>query len=168
MSDLNERDESCPTHDEPDAPTWFTRVFPWFPQLDRDDRRELYTTIEAGARWDADFIVMMALSSALASLGLMQGSTAVVIGAMLVAPLMGPLLAGSDQQKRKTQDQAGDRDGAHVFILLSHPTFCLSVCCRNQADHGILPVVWGPIQAVSGMKSFNLARMPSLWACPRA
>ena len=39
-----------------------------------------------------DFYVMMLLSSGLASLGLLEGSTAVVIGAMLVAPLMGPLI----------------------------------------------------------------------------
>jgi uncharacterized hydrophobic protein (TIGR00271 family) len=37
--------------------------------------------------------VMMLLAAALASLGLLQGSTAVVIGAMLVAPFMAPLLA---------------------------------------------------------------------------
>jgi uncharacterized membrane protein len=36
---------------------------------------------------------MMLLAATLASLGLLEGSTAVVIGAMLVAPLMGPLLA---------------------------------------------------------------------------
>jgi uncharacterized hydrophobic protein (TIGR00271 family) len=36
---------------------------------------------------------MMLLAATLASLGLLQGSTAVVIGAMLVAPLMGPLVA---------------------------------------------------------------------------
>jgi uncharacterized hydrophobic protein (TIGR00271 family) len=41
---------------------------------------------------DVDFVVMMTLAAVLASLGLMQGATAVVIGAMLVAPLMGPLL----------------------------------------------------------------------------
>jgi uncharacterized hydrophobic protein (TIGR00271 family) len=35
---------------------------------------------------------MMVLSSGLASLGLLEDSTAVVIGAMLVAPLMGPLI----------------------------------------------------------------------------
>ncbi len=37
--------------------------------------------------------MMMLLAATLASLGLLQGSTAVVIGAMLVAPLMGPLVA---------------------------------------------------------------------------
>jgi uncharacterized hydrophobic protein (TIGR00271 family) len=38
---------------------------------------------------------MMALAAALASLGLLQGSNAVVIGAMLVAPLVGPLLGAA-------------------------------------------------------------------------
>lgn len=36
--------------------------------------------------------MMMTLASVLALLGLIQGATAVVLGAMLVAPLMGPLL----------------------------------------------------------------------------
>lgn len=41
------------------------------------------------------FTVLMALSVSVASLGLLANSVAVVIGAMLVAPLMGPLLATS-------------------------------------------------------------------------
>ncbi|MBW2416160.1 MAG: DUF389 domain-containing protein [Deltaproteobacteria bacterium] len=65
----------------------------WLPRLRREERRELSLRIAAGAVADADFVVMMGLAAALASLGLLQGSTAVVIGAMLVAPLMGPLVA---------------------------------------------------------------------------
>jgi uncharacterized hydrophobic protein (TIGR00271 family) len=42
-----------------------------------------------------DFISMIGASAALASLGLVQDSAAVIIGAMLVAPLMSPILAGS-------------------------------------------------------------------------
>jgi uncharacterized membrane protein len=45
-----------------------------------------------GARWNVDFIMMICLSTAIASLGLIQNSTAVVIGAMVVAPLMTPLI----------------------------------------------------------------------------
>ncbi|MHC4080820.1 MAG: DUF389 domain-containing protein, partial [Planctomycetota bacterium] len=72
---------------------WSQRFLGSFPRLDRDGRLELLERIEAGARGDADFVVMMALAATLASLGLLQDSTAVVIGAMLVAPLMGPLVA---------------------------------------------------------------------------
>jgi uncharacterized hydrophobic protein (TIGR00271 family) len=79
---------------EPDneTPRWFERIGYSFPRLDREDRKALVDRVEAGARGGVDFQVMMALSSGLASLGLLEDSTAVVIGAMLVAPLMGPLI----------------------------------------------------------------------------
>ena len=73
-------------------PRWFDRLFAGFPKLERDGRIELSESIEMGAKGGADYIVMMLLSSSLASFGLIQGATAVVIGAMLVAPLMTPLL----------------------------------------------------------------------------
>ncbi len=44
------------------------------------------------ARLDGNFLLLMTLSSAVATLGLLQGSTAVVIGAMLISPLMGPII----------------------------------------------------------------------------
>ncbi len=69
------------------------RVFNYFPTLEREERLELVDRIAVEADGGVDFIVMMMLAATLASLGLLQGSTAVVIGAMLVAPLMGPLVA---------------------------------------------------------------------------
>jgi uncharacterized hydrophobic protein (TIGR00271 family) len=63
-----------------------------FPLLEREDRVGLAERVNQSSPASVDFVVMMTLASVLASLGLMQGSTAVVIGAMLVAPLMGPLL----------------------------------------------------------------------------
>lgn len=62
------------------------------PTLKRDDRKALVQQVEFGAHGGIDYLVMMLLSSGLASLGLLEDSTAVVIGAMLVAPLMGPLI----------------------------------------------------------------------------
>ena len=79
---------------EPSDVNWLRALRGHIPQLDRDDRRDLYERIELGARRDADFVIMMLLSTSLAALGLLEDSTAVVIGAMLVAPLMGPLVAG--------------------------------------------------------------------------
>jgi hypothetical protein len=38
------------------------------------------------------FVVMLTLSSVLSTLGLLAGSTATVIGAMIIAPLMGPII----------------------------------------------------------------------------
>ncbi|MFC5051982.1 DUF389 domain-containing protein [Rubritalea spongiae] len=64
------------------------------PQLKRSERVLLFDEVEDKARWSFDFAALMALSTGIASLGLLANSGAVVIGAMLVAPLMTPLLGG--------------------------------------------------------------------------
>ena len=71
---------------------WLERMGYRLPTLERDDRKALLEQVELGAHGGIDYLVMMVLSSGLASLGLLEDSTAVVIGAMLVAPLMGPLI----------------------------------------------------------------------------
>ena len=71
---------------------WLERLGYRLPRLERSDRITLLEQVEAGALGGIDFQIMMVLSSGLASLGLLADSTAVVIGAMLVAPLMGPLI----------------------------------------------------------------------------
>jgi uncharacterized hydrophobic protein (TIGR00271 family) len=62
------------------------------PQLQRPERVALFEEIEVKSKWNFDFLVLIVLSTIIASLGLLQNSGAVVIGAMLVAPLMTPLL----------------------------------------------------------------------------
>ncbi len=63
------------------------------PALDREQRIALHERLESGGTLTVDFAVMTGLSSGIASLGMLRDSVAVVIGAMLVAPLMTPLLA---------------------------------------------------------------------------
>jgi uncharacterized hydrophobic protein (TIGR00271 family) len=63
-----------------------------FPKLNREERIQLVKLFEKSALWNIDFIIMMGLATALAALGLMQDAIPVVIGAMLVAPLMSPLI----------------------------------------------------------------------------
>lgn len=62
------------------------------PQLKREERVALFENLETNARWSFDFMTLICLSTAIAGIGLMMNSTAVVIGAMLVAPLMTPLI----------------------------------------------------------------------------
>lgn len=62
------------------------------PQISRDDRIALVERLQSNSNWDFDFIALMVLSTTIAAIGLVQDSAAVVIGAMLVAPLMTPLL----------------------------------------------------------------------------
>ncbi len=62
------------------------------PQLEREHRVALFDRLQTQSQWNFDFMTLMLLSTAIASFGLLQNSVAVVIGAMLVAPLMTPLL----------------------------------------------------------------------------
>ncbi len=58
------------------------------PTLTREDRIEAYRQVRRAGRPNRDFYSMIALSAGIASLGLLLNSAAVIIGAMLVAPLM--------------------------------------------------------------------------------
>ena len=58
------------------------------PSLDREQQIDVYKSIRSSARPSVDFYIMMALAAAIATFGLLQDSVAVIIGAMLVAPLM--------------------------------------------------------------------------------
>ncbi len=62
------------------------------PQMARAERIALYDKLLMGSEWNFDFMTLISLSTAIAALGLLQDSAAVVIGAMLVAPLMTPIL----------------------------------------------------------------------------
>lgn len=56
-------------------------------------REELGSQVASGAELDRNFLILVTLSAIVASIGLMQDSVAVVIGAMVIAPLLGPNLA---------------------------------------------------------------------------
>ena len=56
-------------------------------------REELYQNIEAGGRINSNFIWLVILSTIVATIGLVEDNVAVVIGAMVIAPLLGPNIA---------------------------------------------------------------------------
>jgi uncharacterized hydrophobic protein (TIGR00341 family) len=56
-------------------------------------REELYNGIERGARLDSTFLMLVFLSTIVASIGLIENNIAVIVGAMVIAPLLGPNIA---------------------------------------------------------------------------
>jgi uncharacterized hydrophobic protein (TIGR00341 family) len=56
-------------------------------------REELYNQIERGARLDGNFLFLVFLSTIVAAIGLLEDNVAVVVGAMVIAPLLGPNIA---------------------------------------------------------------------------
>jgi len=62
-------------------------------QTERISREELYNDIHDAARLDAVYLVMVVLSTIVASVGLLRDNVATIIGAMVIAPLLGPNVA---------------------------------------------------------------------------
>ena len=56
-------------------------------------RERLYEEVEKNARLDLNFVVLIILSTIVAAIGIIENNVAVVIGAMVIAPLLGPNLA---------------------------------------------------------------------------
>lgn len=56
-------------------------------------REALRSSVDKGARLSANFIILVILSTVVAAIGLVKDNVAVVIGAMVIAPLLGPNLA---------------------------------------------------------------------------
>jgi uncharacterized hydrophobic protein (TIGR00271 family) len=65
------------------------------PTLSREERLEVRQELGRGARPGINYFVLIVLSCIIAALGLLLNSPSVVIGAMLVAPLMSPVMAFS-------------------------------------------------------------------------
>lgn len=68
-------------------------LFALTPTLDAADREHVESEITAGATPSVDYFVMIGLSALIAAFGLLLDSAAVIIGAMLVAPLMSAIVA---------------------------------------------------------------------------
>jgi uncharacterized hydrophobic protein (TIGR00271 family) len=146
------------------------RFYNLFPTLERGDRKDLVERIAVGATGGIDFIMMMLLASTLASLGLLEGSTAVVIGAMLVAPLMGPLVAaglaltqGNLRMFREAIAVCGLGIviglGAALFFGAVNPGFEPSMEIEARGDPDVLDLI---IALASGMVAAYAMGRPNL------
>lgn len=60
---------------------------------ERISREELYTNIQEMARQSRGYLGMVILSTVVAAVGLLNDNVAVIIGAMVIAPLLGPIIA---------------------------------------------------------------------------
>jgi uncharacterized hydrophobic protein (TIGR00341 family) len=63
------------------------------PLPERISREELYEDIKGAARCSRVYLAMVALSTIVAAVGLYYDSVAIIIGAMVIAPLLGPNVA---------------------------------------------------------------------------
>jgi uncharacterized hydrophobic protein (TIGR00341 family) len=62
-------------------------------ESERISRQELYSIIENNAKVSMVYLGLMAFSSIVAAIGLLGNNPVVIIGAMVIAPLLGPIMA---------------------------------------------------------------------------
>lgn len=55
-------------------------------------REELYHDVQSGTSLNRNFFLLVFFSTIVATIGLIENNIAVVIGAMVIAPLLGPIL----------------------------------------------------------------------------
>ena len=71
------------------------RHLPWIFHRDQDEVKELFVNLKESSQASESFIVLMMLASVLATIGLFADSPPVIIGAMILAPMMSPILSMS-------------------------------------------------------------------------
>ena len=81
--------------DEKELNKYIDKKLPFFSVASEERFKELFLQLREDARINSLYITLMLLSTLLASLGLYADSSAVVIGAMLLAPLMSPIISSS-------------------------------------------------------------------------
>jgi uncharacterized hydrophobic protein (TIGR00271 family) len=76
-----------------EAQKYMSKHIPFFRFASEERFEELFLMLRKDAKLNSTYIVLMVLSTLLAVFGLFANSTAVIIGAMLVAPLMAPIVS---------------------------------------------------------------------------
>jgi uncharacterized hydrophobic protein (TIGR00271 family) len=69
------------------------KYLPWVRHATTDEFKDLFTLLKKNAQTSSSYMVLMALSTLIATFGLFGNSAPVVIGAMILAPLMGPIIS---------------------------------------------------------------------------
>lgn len=85
------RVENLPTNT--DRLAFIQQHLPLFTRALEDDFRDLFLILRDNAQTAPHYIIMMVLSVIVASFGLFLSSAAVIIGAMVLAPLMAPIIS---------------------------------------------------------------------------
>ncbi len=71
------------------------RRLPWLPKATDEEFKKLFTLLREKAQLTSAFIVMMILSTLIATYGLFADSSPVIIGAMILAPIISPIVSFS-------------------------------------------------------------------------
>jgi uncharacterized hydrophobic protein (TIGR00341 family) len=110
----------------------------------RISREELYEDISQASKLKPVFVITVALSTVVAAVGLIRGDVAIIIGAMVIAPLLGPNIALS------LASTLGDPDLAKR---------CLKAIAVGITTAGVLSLILGAVIDIDPQAPELAARM---------
>ena len=150
-------------------------VTDFVPSLTDSDRAQILSDQARSARGSKDFFFLMVVASVIAISGLLADSTAVVIGAMLVAPLMQPIIglalgiAVGSRARRKRSIRAITRGaaaavGVAVVICLLFPIHDASREVMARTSPNLLDLIVALAAGAAG--SYGTARKSIAGAIP--
>jgi hypothetical protein len=113
--------------DEPEPTKALEQTAPEVKSPERISREELYEDIKDAAQCTRVYLAMVVLSTIVAAVGLYYDSVAIIIGAMVIAPLLGPNMALS----------LGTTLGDLPLLQRAIMTALAGIACR---DHGVVSV----------------------------
>lgn len=94
---------------------YLSNTLPFFPHALESDFKELFLSLKKHANINSTYVLLMVLSALLATLGLFLNSPSIVIGAMVLAPLMAPIISLSMGILR-SDDDLSRRSFSTLFI----------------------------------------------------
>lgn len=98
-----------------ESATYLSQAIPLFSHASKAQYASLFTNLREESRVSQHFIVLLILATMIATFGLFINSSSVIIGAMLLAPLMQPIVSLSMGVLR--QDEALQIGGAKTILL---------------------------------------------------
>ena len=126
-------------------------------RVDQASYEEIDASIKAGSRVKGTNMCILILAIIIASIGLNMNSTAVIIGAMLISPLMGGIMAigyGIATNDLKRALGAGARLFFQVVICIIASTLYFVISPISTAHSELLartsPTIWDVLIAIAG------------------
>lgn len=91
LSKTSQKIKDLPTGDQRDE--YILNHIPWFGRARTEEFKDLFEILRENAVLSQEFMVMLVLATLIASFGLFANSSPVIIGAMILAPLMSPIIS---------------------------------------------------------------------------
>ncbi|WP_029408654.1 TIGR00341 family protein [Thiomicrorhabdus sp. Milos-T2] len=113
------------------------RSLPWIHHEDPEELKETFITLKENAQLSESYLVLMVLSTLLATVGLFANSAPVIIGAMILAPLMAPIISFSMGMLRQNIE----------LLILSSKTLLIGIFLA--LTFGTLLSLFTPLNAIN-------------------